>query len=205
MHFSYRYLKTCSKFHFAGEERDTCTYENLPIRRSRRMQLPQIPTQKMQHNSPVDNSQHHQRSQHIQQQQHHQQQQQQQHQRRRRLLPQINTATYTKKVADLNQRSSPMGILPVGYPVFLPCTNEEDSSLIEDQMSPVNMLPDPAAAPDSGLQLHGLNNEEQNKVGAPLRQSPASSIPPVLPDLKEDTIRFVLSYVLFPVRILLLV
>ena len=84
-----------------------------------------------------------------------------------------------------------MGILPVGYPVFLPCTNEEDSSLIEDQMSPVNMLPDPASATsDSGLQLHGLNNEEQNKVGAPLRQSPASSIPPVLPDLKEDTIRF---------------
>jgi hypothetical protein len=82
-----------------------------------------------------------------------------------------------------------MGILPVGYPVFLPCTNEEDSSLIEDQMSPVNMLPDPASATsDSGLQLHGLNNEEQNKVGAPLRQSPASSIPPVLPDLKEDTI-----------------
>ena len=120
-----------------------------------------------------------------------QQQNHQQHQRRRRLLPQINTATYTKKVADLNQRSSPMGILPVGYPVFLPCTNEEDSSLIEDQMSPVNMLPDPASvASDSGLQLHGLNNEEQNKVGAPLRQSPASSIPPVLPDLKEDTIRF---------------
>ena len=161
------------------------------------MQLPQIPTQKMQH-SPVevgDNSHHHQRSQHIQQQQHHQQQQ---HQRRRRLLPQINTATYTKKVADLNQRSSPMGILPVGYPVFLPCTNEEDSSLIEDQMSPVNMLPDPAAAPDAGLQLHGLNNDEQNKVGAPLRQSPASSIPPVLPDLKEDTIRFVLCLYFFP-------
>ena len=90
-----------------------------------------------------------------------------------------------------------MGILPVGYPVFLPCTNEEDSSLIEDQMSPVNMLPDPAAAPDSGLQLHGLNNDEQNKVGAPLRQSPASSIPPVLPDLKEDTIRFVLCYIFF--------
>ena len=184
----------------AGEDRDTCTYENLPIRRSRRMQLPQIPTQKTQH-SPVelgDNSHHHQRSQHIQQQQHHQHHQQQ---RRRRLLPQINTATYTKKVADLNQRSSPMGILPVGYPVFLPCTNEEDSSLIEDQMSPVNMLPDPAAAPDSGLQLHGLNNDEQNKVGAPLRQSPASSIPPVLPDLKEDTIRYVLCYIFFPVRI----
>ena len=90
-----------------------------------------------------------------------------------------------------------MGILPVGYPVFLPCTNEEDSSLIEDQMSPVNMLPDPAAAPDTGLQLHGLNNDEQNKVGAPLRQSPASSIPPVLPDLKEDTIRFVLRYYFF--------
>ena len=89
-----------------------------------------------------------------------------------------------------------MGILPVGYPVFLPCTNEEDSSLIEDQMSPVNMLPDPASAAtseDTGLQLHGLNNDEQNKVGAPLRQSPASSIPPVLPDLKEDTIRFVFA------------
>jgi hypothetical protein len=157
------------------------------------MQLPQIPTQKMHQNSPVevgDNAHHHQRSQHL---QHHQQQQQQ---RKRRLLPQINTATYTKKVADLNQRSSPMGILPVGYPVFLPCTNEEDSSLIEDQMSPVNMLPDPAV-PDSGLQLHGLNNDEQNKVGAPLRQSPASSIPPVLPDLKEDTIRFVLRYYFF--------
>jgi hypothetical protein len=30
-----------------------------------------------------------------------------------------------------------------------------------------------------------------------LRQSPASSIPPVLPDLKEDTIRFVLRYYFF--------
>merc|ERR1712024_360271 len=28
---------------------------------------------------------------------------------------------------------------------------------------------------------------QQNKLGAPLRQSPASSLPPVLTDLKEDT------------------
>ena len=109
-------------------------------------------------------------------------------------------ATYSKKVADLNQRSTgstPMGILPVGYPVFLPCTNEaeaaENSSGLEE-MSPVNVLPDPAIEDSGGpLQLHGLVNNEKssNKLGAPLRQSPASSIPPVLPDSKEDTTRFV--------------
>mgnify|MGYP001272651200 CR=1 FL=1 len=45
--------------------------------------------------------------------------------KKRRLLPQVNSATYTKKVADLNNRATPPGILPVGYPVFLP---EEDLS-----------------------------------------------------------------------------
>merc|ERR1711899_580029 len=41
--------------------------------------------------------------------------------------------------------------------------------------------------PDS-MQLHGLNDQEHaNKLGAPLRQSPASSIPPVLIDHKDDT------------------
>ena len=140
------------------------------------MQLPQIPTQKM-HKSPIGvtppGEQH--RSNH-----------QQQH-RKRRLLPQINTATYTKKVADLNQRSSPMGILPVGYPVFLPCTNEADEE-IPPPPSPVNMLPDPES-----MQLHGLNNvqEDSNKLGAPLRQSPASSIPPLLIDHNDDTSRLV--------------
>ena len=141
------------------------------------MQLPQIPTQKM-HKSPIGvppppqappSGEH----------------------RRRRLLPQINTATYTKKVADLNQRSSPMGILPVGYPVFLPCTNEEDNEEIPGiPGSPVNMLPDP-----DSMQLQGLNKDQDhsaNKLGAPLRQSPASSIPPVLGDNKDDTSRLVL-------------
>jgi len=109
----------------------------------------------------------------------------QQQYRRRRLLPQINTATYTKKVADLNQgRSTPMGILPVGYPVFLPCTNEES----EEIPSPVNMLPDPES-----MQLHGLIQDQESnssKLGAPLRQSPASSIPPVLIDYQDDTSSF---------------
>ena len=141
------------------------------------MQLPQIPTQKMQRSPGEDYS-------HYQQQQ---QQPPQKHHRRRRLLPQINTATYTKKVADLNQRSSPMGILPVGYPVFLPCTNQD-----EPEMSPVNTLPDPAVAADS-MHLH-LDSQQQNKLGAPLRQSPASSLPPVLTDLKEDTARYVFFF-----------
>lgn len=133
-----------------GSERGS--YENFPeIRRTRRMQLPQIPvnTSNSRYVSMASkwtsfstilfyfrNSS-----------------------RRRRLLPQINTATYTKKVADLNHRCTPTGILPVGYPLFLP-TNE-------DVMSPVKTLPDPS-------QL------DEHKLGAPLRQSPASALPPLL-------------------------
>ena len=73
--------------------------------------------------------------------------------KKRRLLPQVNTATYTKKVADLNNRATPPGILPVGYPVFLP----------EEDLSPY--LPDPSS---------------MDSLRAPLRQSPASALPPVL-------------------------
>ena len=73
--------------------------------------------------------------------------------KKRRLLPQVNTATYTKKIADLNNRASPPGILPVGYPVFLP----------EEDLSPY--LPDPSS---------------MDSLRAPLRQSPASALPPVL-------------------------
>lgn len=77
--------------------------------------------------------------------------------RRRRLLPAINTATYTKKVADLNRAS----VLPVGYPLFT-------------DLSPVKILPDP------------------DVVDAPLRQSPASALPPILDQInssntKEDS------------------
>ena len=152
------------------------------------MQLPQIPTQKM-HKSPIGvppppPGEQHRSAASVASMAASAPDHQQQH-RRRRLLPQINTATYTKKVADLNQgRTTPMGILPVGYPVFLPCTNED-----EEIPSPVNMLPDPES-----MQLHGLNQdqiEHSSKLGAPLRQSPASSIPPVLIDYTDDTSRLV--------------
>ena len=74
------------------------------------------------------------------------------------MLPPINTATYTKKVAEFS-KNSPPGILPVGYPVFVP---EENLANPED-LSPLKMLPDPANFP------------------IPLRQSPASALPPFMP------------------------
>ena len=79
--------------------------------------------------------------------------------KKRRLLPQVNSATYTKKVADLNNRATPPGILPVGYPVFLP----------EEDLSPY--LPDPSS---------------MDSLRAPLRQSPASALPPVLVEASEE-------------------
>ena len=79
--------------------------------------------------------------------------------KKRRLLPQVNSATYTKKVADLNSRATPPGILPVGYPVFLP----------EEDLSPY--LPDPSS---------------MDSLRAPLRQSPASALPPVLVEASEE-------------------
>ncbi len=66
-------------------------------------------------------------------------------------------------MADLNSRSPP-GILPVGYPVFLPVNqdlveNEQDHYLQTNASKPVT-----ASTP----------------VGPPLRQSPASALPPIL-------------------------
>ena len=79
--------------------------------------------------------------------------------RRRRLLPPINTATYTKKVAEFS-RNSPPGILPVGYPVFA----SEDNLTNTEELSPLKILPDPDDFPV-----------------IPLRQSPASALPPFIP------------------------
>ena len=84
--------------------------------------------------------------------------------KKRRLLPQVNTATYTKKIADLNSRASPPGILPVGYPVFLP----------EEDLSPY--LPDPSS---------------MDSLRAPLRQSPASALPPVLVESTHEAVEAV--------------
>ena len=104
------------------------------------MQLPKIPTTMTKTTTKTSN--------------HHSIPQQQA--RKRRLLPQIDTATYTKKIADL--KSSPdTGILPVGYPVF----TDDD------------LQPSPEIDPQD--------------LGAPLKQSPASALPPLLPEMDAET------------------
>ena len=87
--------------------------------------------------------------------------------RKRRLLPAINSATYTKKVAEFS-KNSPPGILPVGYPVFITSSGSADYPETAEELSPLTALPDPANFP------------------APLRQSPASALPPFIPIVEEE-------------------
>lgn len=121
---------------YPKQQYNAATYENLRgfQRPTRRMQLPQVPRgitpNPMQDIPP----------------------------RRRRQLPKINSATYTKKVAELS-KSSPPGILPVGYPVFA-----------DYDLSPMKMLPDPTSF----------------DMGPPLRQSPASALPPLHPSMLDE-------------------
>jgi hypothetical protein len=93
-------------------------------------------------------------------------------QRRRRLLPKVDSATYTKKVAALAGKSSPPAILPVGYPIFAP------SPKSAADLSPLDLLPDPSSF-----------DNENCAVGPPLRQSPASALPPMLDSAAEQQIK----------------
>ena len=100
--------------------------------------------------------------------------------RKRRLLPAINSATYTKKVAEFS-KNSPPGILPVGYPVFITSSASGSTDYqpeTAEELSPLTAsLPDPENFP---------SNPTTANFPAPLRQSPASALPPFIPITDED-------------------
>ena len=77
---------------------------------------------------------------------------------------------------------SPPGILPVGYPVFItsnPAAGSADYPETAEELSPLTALPDPAAATN-------FSSNQGANFPAPLRQSPASALPPFIPIVEEE-------------------
>ena len=77
---------------------------------------------------------------------------------------------------------SPPGILPVGYPVFItsnPAAGSADYPETAEELSPLTALPDPAEAAN-------FSSNQGANFPAPLRQSPASALPPFINFIDEE-------------------